>query len=127
MCARAHTRVCVCSRRQDSGGAANVGALCRLVNARRDVTGHARLTKWTSFAKSALPPKYIFPRPFRACTISCACRRVFFLRFVILLTSRSPIPRRRHYYHNRHHRYNNIILYQLNYCLRRRNNSPRLF
>lgn len=30
---------CVCGRRQDSGGAANVGALCRLVNASRDVTG----------------------------------------------------------------------------------------
>lgn len=62
VCMCVYVRACVCSRRQDSGGAANVGALCRLVNARRDVTGHARLTKWTSFAKSAPqpPPKYIF-------------------------------------------------------------------
>lgn len=85
LCARAHACVyvcvnaCVCSRRQDSGGAANVGALCRLVNARRDVTSHARLTKWTSFAKSAPPPpKYIFPRPFRA---AFTCRRIFVFFF----------------------------------------------
>lgn len=86
MRARTHACVCVCvnacvcSRRQDSGGAANVGALCRLVNARRDVTGHARLTKWTSFAKSAPPPpKYIFPRPFRA---AFSCLRIFVFFFL---------------------------------------------
>jgi len=90
--ARSHACVCVCSRRQDSGGAANVGALCRLVNARRDVTSHARLTKWTSFAKSALlpvPPKYIFPRPFRTTIISC---RTVFHYFVLYFFT--PIPRR---------------------------------
>lgn len=66
VCARACARVR--GRRQDSGGAANVGALCRLVNARRDVTGQARLTKWTSFAKSAAAAAaaiHFFFRPFR--------------------------------------------------------------